>query len=127
GYGLIRHFSQRPKSPSFLKVRYINNIKPIVLDGADNKGKLVSWLAYKKDDWAYEEEIRCLFMNRDDITANPLPIPKTIYKSVYLGSDISAEDKDKILKHVADEKPWVKVYEMNMENDLTLSAKEVIL
>lgn len=127
GHELIRHLGQTPKFPIFLKVRYISNIKPIVLDGTDNKGKLASWLAYKKDDWAYEEEIRCLFMNRDDITANPLPIPKTIYKSVYLGSDISSKDKDKILKHVADEKPWVKVYEMTMGNDLTLAAKEVLV
>ncbi|SJN26251.1 DUF2971 domain-containing protein [Sphingobacterium sp. JB170] len=124
GYGLIRHFNSTPKAPSFLRVKYIENLKPVILNGDDNKGKLISWLAYKSEYYSYEDEIRRLFTNHDNVP-NPLPIPASCYSAIYLGTRISSENREKVLQHVSEKKSWVKVYNIELDDDLRISCSRI--
>lgn len=107
--------------PVVLKVHYKESLKPVLMDGKDIRGALMEWLLNKSISYAYEKEIRFLFLNKKGV-GNPVPIPKNVIKSIYLGNKIREIDRNDIVSYIKSEKLDINVYKMGLNDDLTLVA-----
>lgn len=85
-----------PKSPVFLKVKYDILRENISYDGKFDNNQLFSWLKTKSEDWAYEEELRLIWLNnKDEINEQLAP---EILKHVFIGNRMKEAEQNQVVQ-----------------------------
>lgn len=80
------------------------------------KRAATSWCILKSEDWKYEKEIRMLVNTNNSIEGmDSLPLPKSVFCSIYLGAKISSDDKDKIIQICRERYGEIEIYQMNLK------------
>lgn len=119
-HGLLHYFNTLLIKPIFFKVHYVSEIKPIKVGGKDVEGDLIKWLVTKSESWSYEDEIRCVFLNKEGVI-NPVKIPSFLIKGIYLGQKISQDDRSVIVSYANNQKNDIRLYDMGLGDDLVLT------
>lgn len=96
---------------------------PLVSPLAHGLEQLRLQLLHKSTDWQYEKEFRILLLKKPN---SIMKISPDYITAIYLGLNISKEDKEKLLSYRTSHFPHVKFYDMvKAENEFKLTPKEI--
>mgnify|MGYP003945736947 CR=1 FL=1 len=107
----------------FLKAVYDSKRKNYVFNSSDDPSPLLMWIKTKSIQWEYESEIRLVFLKWEE---NLLSIPPNIISRLYLGSRISNEHEEKIVRLCKINFPETCIYKMCLsDNEFQLIEQKI--
>ncbi|RYE12545.1 MAG: DUF2971 domain-containing protein, partial [Sphingobacteriaceae bacterium] len=99
-------------------VEYKEKLEPINYWKHSRKA-IIGWLNTKSKIWEYEQEIRIMinFLEFDSSQKYIAEIPQACCNSIYLGTNITSENQEKILNLVRDNYPDVQVFKIKPDEE----------
>ena len=117
---LILFFNKVEQKATFFKVEYRPELKPIRFNKENIFDKSIEWVSVKKDNWRYENEVRS-FIHSNNLSRT-VTIPPSTITAIYLGINISDDNRQKIINHIKNNALSTKVHQMKFGEALNLCS-----
>ena len=100
----------------FFRIKYQDTRPDVSIFDANDPLKFLSAFNTKHTDWSYEKEVRVVNLH----SARSVPFNKNLIASIYLGSDISEDNKNFVIRLIKKHMPHVKIV-LSKRDELNLS------